>query len=239
MSRLNISFPEKLLLLLILFITTVCMGCVRNLNYSEHSPSISPDGKIMIFQSNRLSSGTYKIYVRVKAGKTWLPPVPLSLSNGHEGNTAGPFITYDQNYLLLSSDNKNGKGELTSGYQKGWENSVSANRKTSALPLTQRAMTVLLQFRLTGNLSSLSGSALIKKGIKGIFLEYLYHVKLRINGPHQNYSHHLLIHLHPISDLLFLQMEGLFSLVRPGPEVLADTIFTKQKCSAAECGLNR
>ncbi len=110
MSRLNISFPEKLLLLLILFITTVCMGCVRNLNYSEHSPSISPDGKIMIFQSNRLSSGTYKIYVRVKAGKTWLPPVPLSLSNGHEGNTAGPFITYDQNYLLLSSDNKNGKG---------------------------------------------------------------------------------------------------------------------------------
>ncbi len=87
-------------------------GCARNLKYSEHSPSVSPDGKMMIYQSNRMAPDKYRVYVRLKAGNSWLPPVPLILANAPVDNTAGPFITYDQNYLLLSSDNKQGKGDV-------------------------------------------------------------------------------------------------------------------------------
>jgi len=87
-------------------------GCARNLKYSEHSPSVSPDGKMMIYQSNRITADNYQVYVRLKVGGTWLPPVPLVLANAPVDNTAGPFVTYDQNSLLLSSDNKNGKGDV-------------------------------------------------------------------------------------------------------------------------------
>lgn len=88
----------------------VVSGCARNLKYSEHSPTVSPDGKMMIYQSDRMAAGNYLVYVRVKVGKTWLPPVPLVLANAPVDNTAGPFITYDQNHLLLTSDKKEGKG---------------------------------------------------------------------------------------------------------------------------------
>ncbi len=87
-------------------------GCARNLKYSEHSPSVSPDGKMMLYQSNRITADNYQVYVRLKVGSTWLPPVPLVLANAPVDNTAGPFVTYDQNSLLLSSDNKRGKGDV-------------------------------------------------------------------------------------------------------------------------------
>ena len=103
---------NKILLLLITGMVSLTMACAHNQKYSDHSPSVSPDGKIIIYQSNRISKGAYKIYVKKKSGKQWLPPQELLLAKEFTGNIAAPFMTYDQNSLLISSDNESGLGDV-------------------------------------------------------------------------------------------------------------------------------
>lgn len=94
----------------IIFLAVAVTSCGYNYAYrSQHSPTVSPDGKMLIFQSDHESSGKYDCVIKFKNRLGWTPPVPLLFANT-KMNTAGPFITYDQNYLLLTSDQKGGKG---------------------------------------------------------------------------------------------------------------------------------
>ncbi len=92
-------------------ISAFCISsCGVNYLYrSQHSPTVSPDGKMLIFQSDHNVAGQYDCVIRFKTGTGWTPPVPLLLANT-KFDTAGPFITYDQNYLLLTSEKPEGKG---------------------------------------------------------------------------------------------------------------------------------
>ncbi|MCP4135418.1 MAG: OmpA family protein [bacterium] len=78
------------------------VSCARNVNYSEHSPTISPDGNMLIYQSNRDSAKQFKVYIKYKTPLGWSLPFPLLFANSNL-STAGPFITYDQNNLLLTA----------------------------------------------------------------------------------------------------------------------------------------
>jgi outer membrane protein OmpA-like peptidoglycan-associated protein len=82
---------------------------------------------MLIFQSDHLGQGTYECVIKFKTSLGWTPPVPMIFTNTRM-NTAGPFITYDQNYLLLTSDQKGGgKGEVNlwmSKRGKIWEKPV-------------------------------------------------------------------------------------------------------------------
>ncbi len=101
-----------LLLGFLLFLAAAVTSCGSNYLYrSQHSPTVSPDGKMLIFQSDHTSPGTYDCVIKFKTGLGWTPPVPLLFANT-KMNTAGPFITYDQNNLLLTSDQKGGKGDV-------------------------------------------------------------------------------------------------------------------------------
>jgi OmpA-OmpF porin, OOP family len=106
------KFYKGFLFGFILFSAFAVTSCGSNYLYrSQHSPTVSPDGKMLIFQSDHESPGTYDCVVKFKTGLGWTPPVPLLFANT-KMNTAGPFITYDQNNLLLTSDQKGGKGDV-------------------------------------------------------------------------------------------------------------------------------
>ncbi len=106
------KFYKGFLFGFILFMAVAATSCGSNyLTRSQHSPTVSPDGNMLIFQSDHESPGKYDCVVKFKTGLGWTPPVPLLFANT-KMNTAGPFITYDQNYLLLTSDQQGGKGDV-------------------------------------------------------------------------------------------------------------------------------
>jgi len=85
----------------ILFLAVAVTSCGYNYaNRSQHSPTVSPDGKMLIFQSDHENPGKYDCVVKFKTNLGWTPPVPLLFANT-KMNTDGPFITYDQNNLLF------------------------------------------------------------------------------------------------------------------------------------------
>jgi outer membrane protein OmpA-like peptidoglycan-associated protein len=77
--------------------------------YSEYSPTISADGKTMIFQADIDKPKKYKIYARQKVFDKWSKPMALDAINSKYAD-GGCFITYDQNYLLFTSDRPGGQG---------------------------------------------------------------------------------------------------------------------------------
>jgi len=85
-------------------------GCARNLNYSEYSPSVSADGRMIVYQTDRIGPDKYKIYLKYKTLLGWTPAIPLLFANSAVDDDGAPFITYDQNRLLVSSDKGGGQG---------------------------------------------------------------------------------------------------------------------------------
>jgi OmpA-OmpF porin, OOP family len=77
--------------------------------YSEYSPTISADGRTMIYQADIDEPKQYKIYAKQKVFDKWSRPVSLDSINSRY-NDGGCFITYDQNYLIFTSDRKGGFG---------------------------------------------------------------------------------------------------------------------------------
>ncbi len=87
-------------------------GCARNINYSEYSPSISADGRMIVYQTDRIGEDKYKLYMKYKTVLGWTGAIPLLFANSRIDDDGAPFITYDQNSLLLSSDKKGGQGDV-------------------------------------------------------------------------------------------------------------------------------
>jgi len=82
-----------------------------SLPYSEHSPTVSADGRILIYQSNYLTIHKYKLFVKYRTRVGWTPAF-MMVDVGSSANDGGPFITYDQNNLLLSSTRRGGIGSI-------------------------------------------------------------------------------------------------------------------------------
>lgn len=78
-------------------------------NYSEYSPTISADGRTMIYQADIDEPKKYKIYVKQKIFDKWSKPASLDAINSKYAD-GGCFITYDQNSLIFTSDRKGGMG---------------------------------------------------------------------------------------------------------------------------------
>lgn len=96
--------------------------CTGNYNYSH--PSLSADGKSMIFASDREGSlGGMDLFISRRTGKTWSAPENLGNVINTSGNEFFPFLDQDNN-LYFSSDGLKGSG----GYDiftckfngKGW-----------------------------------------------------------------------------------------------------------------------
>ncbi len=100
----------------------------RGYQYSEYSPTISADGKTMIYQADIDKPKKYQIYAKQKVFDKWSKPVSLDAINSRY-NDGGCFITYDQNSLIFTSDRPGGLGncDLWVSQRKGdrWSEPVN------------------------------------------------------------------------------------------------------------------
>jgi len=97
--------------IMMLFLAVSLGSCKTFYHFSEHSPTVSADGRTVVYQSDKFTPGIYKIYITHKKGNSWSWPFFMKNINSVE-NDGAPFLTYDQNSLLLSSDRKGGKGDV-------------------------------------------------------------------------------------------------------------------------------
>jgi hypothetical protein len=90
----------------------VNLGNVVNTSYSEKHPSISADGRVLYFTSNRPGGkGDYDIWMTSWNGDSWSAPVNLGDSINTPGTEQSPFIHPDQRSLYFSSDGWPGLGK--------------------------------------------------------------------------------------------------------------------------------
>jgi len=87
-------------------------GSTLNSRYSEKHPSISADGRILYFTSDRPGGkGSYDIWVSEKIDGRWSVPVNLGDSVNTPGLEQSPFIHPDQQSLYFSSTGWPGMGQ--------------------------------------------------------------------------------------------------------------------------------
>lgn len=114
---------------------------VANVNSSavEYAPSISADGKTMVFESN--PSGSYKLYEsRQDENQVWSQPVSIDSINNYGSEfdlIGGPSISFDGNTLYFFSSFDGGEGAEDIYYsvreKHGW-----SSPKNMGMPINSR-----------------------------------------------------------------------------------------------------
>ena len=96
----------------------------------EYAPSISADGKVMIFETNK--TGSYKLYESLNRNNAWQTPSPLDKINSYGDSTdliGGPNVSFDNNTLYFFSSFDGGMGADDIYYSKreldGWSDPVN------------------------------------------------------------------------------------------------------------------
>lgn len=89
---------------------------VNHPNFNEYAPSISANGKLMIFESDRGPNGRWELFFTAKNDKgRWTTPKPLTKINakGKENDLiGGPSISYDGNTLFFFASFEGGQGDM-------------------------------------------------------------------------------------------------------------------------------
>jgi outer membrane protein OmpA-like peptidoglycan-associated protein len=78
----------------------------------EYAPTVSADGRTMIFETNR-NNGKWELYVSYLRDGRWTNPEPIDSVNMYGGDTdliGGPSISYDGNTLYFFASFKDGYG---------------------------------------------------------------------------------------------------------------------------------
>lgn len=125
-DQINIGKTASYIILMLCVFFTLSYATTHE--YSEYSPTISADGKTMVFQADIDQPKQYKIYAKQKIFDKWSKPALLDSINSKYAD-GGCFITYDQNYLIFTSDRKGGMGncDLWISQRKGdiWSEPVN------------------------------------------------------------------------------------------------------------------
>lgn len=107
---------------------------LNSAEYVEYAPAISADGKTMIFQSNRDSTGGYKLYEsRLQPDGSWSEPVGLDPINNYGGPNdliGGPTLSFDGNFMIFFASFEDGLGREDIYYSTrgadGWSAPINA-----------------------------------------------------------------------------------------------------------------
>ena len=87
------------------------MGSVINSEYWESQPSISPDGNLLFFASNRHGGyGGADIWMSKKYNQQWLPPVNMGPIINTASDEGTPFLHFDNQTFYFSSKGHKGFG---------------------------------------------------------------------------------------------------------------------------------
>ncbi len=113
---------------------------INTKDFVEYSPTISADGKTMIFQSDRKQSGNYKLY-ESKLGENgvWSEPVSLDKINNYSDNNdliGGPSLSFDGNFLLFFASFNTGFGREDIYYSTreadGWSEPINIGKSVNS-----------------------------------------------------------------------------------------------------------
>lgn len=83
-------------------------------NFDEFAPSVSADGKVMVFQSNK-EGGVYKLYESKMVNGLWGAPLPIKTINNFGSSrdlVAGASISHDGNVLYFCASYSTGWGDM-------------------------------------------------------------------------------------------------------------------------------
>lgn len=84
---------------------------INTAKFTEYAPSVSGDGKTLIFESDR--QGDWKLFESRKNGKVWSVPVAIpkiTTTFFEKAPLGGPCISYDGNLLFFSANGKDSDG---------------------------------------------------------------------------------------------------------------------------------
>lgn len=111
------------------------MGAVVNSKYWDSQPSLSPDGRVLYFSSNRIGGfGKRDIWMTVNEGKGWAKPKNLGNTiNGFRDETT-PFIHANNDALFFSSTSHPGLGGYDLFFSKK-ENGKWGDVKNMGFPI--------------------------------------------------------------------------------------------------------
>ncbi|TAG54637.1 MAG: hypothetical protein EAZ27_08645 [Cytophagales bacterium] len=102
--------------------------------FDEFAPSISADGRTLIYQSNK--DGEYKLYEsKLQSSNFWSVPLPINEVNKYGSKqdlVAGPSISYDGNTLYFCASYIDSYGDLDIYYSSrtanGWGKPINIGR---------------------------------------------------------------------------------------------------------------
>jgi WD40-like Beta Propeller Repeat len=128
------QFIFFIILLLSLSISAFCQNLqsqlspINNPNFNEYNPSITSNGKTLVFQTDRGTNGRWEVFISYKDDKAqWTTAQPLSPINtfGKESDIIGsPSISYDGKLLFFSASYEDGFGDMDIYYAikqgEGW-----------------------------------------------------------------------------------------------------------------------
>lgn len=84
---------------------------INTVKFTEYAPSISADGRTLIFESDR--QGDWKLFESTKNGRTWSVPTSIpkiTTTFFEKAPLGGPCISYDGNLLFFSANGKDSDG---------------------------------------------------------------------------------------------------------------------------------
>ena len=100
---------------------------INTAKFTEYAPSVSADGKTLIFESDR--QGDWKLFESHRNGNNWSVPIPIpkiTTTFFEKAPLGGPCLSYDGNLLLFSANGKDSDGHEDIYYSSREKNGWSA-----------------------------------------------------------------------------------------------------------------
>jgi Tol biopolymer transport system component len=100
---------------------------INTAKFTEYAPSVSADGKTLIFESDR--QGDWKLFESKRNGKIWSVPNAISKITTtffEKAPLGGPCLSYDGNLLFFSANGKDSDGHEDIYYSVREKNGWSA-----------------------------------------------------------------------------------------------------------------
>ncbi|MES2517487.1 MAG: OmpA family protein [Bacteroidota bacterium] len=103
---------------------------INTIKFTEYAPSVSADGKTLIFESDR--QGEWKLFESRRNGKNWSVPTAIpkiTTTFFEKAPLGGPCISYDGNLLFFSANGKDSDGHEDIYYsireKAGWSSPMN------------------------------------------------------------------------------------------------------------------
>lgn len=111
---------------------------INTAKFTEYAPSVSADGRTLIFESDR--QGEWKLFESRRNGKNWSVPTAIpkiTTTFFEKAPLGGPCLSYDGNLLLFSANGKDSDGHEDIYYsireKNGWSAPMNLGKPVNSI----------------------------------------------------------------------------------------------------------